>query len=200
MVIRSERILDTAAEVLLRRPDATLRTIADAAGISRTTLHNRYPTRDALLDALAVDTLERMRGGMAAIDWSPARDPADVLGDLWAVLRPLAARAAFLRMGPTHAAPEVTAGWEAAFTPWGILVAQLQATGRVRDDLPLRWLIGCLVGLLFAAFDEVDAGELGAAQAGRLVTTSWLAIAAPRPSTAARAAIGADLGSATLRG
>ena len=179
MVIRTERILDTAAAVLLRRPDATLRTIADAAGISRSTLHNRYPTREDLLEALAVDTLGRMRSGMSAIDWSPARDPADVLSDLWTVLQPLAARAAFLRMGPTHEAPEVTAGWEAAFTPWGIYVATLQAAGRVRGDLPLRWLIACLLGLIFAAFDEVDAGELGVAQAGRLVTASWLAIAAP---------------------
>lgn len=116
---------------------------------------------------------------MAAIDWSLAREPADVLADLWAVLQPLSTRAAFLRSAPAHEAPEVSAGWEAAFTPWGIYVAQLQATGRVRDDLPLRWLIGCIVGLMFAAFDEVDAGELGAAQAGRLVATSWLAIAVP---------------------
>lgn len=179
MVIRSEWILDTAADVLLRRPDATMSTIAAAAGISRTTLHNRYPTREDLLEALAVDTLARMRSGMAAIDWSLAREPADVLADLWAVLQPLATRAAFLRSAPAHEAPEVSAGWEAAFTPWGIYVAQLQATGRVRDDLPLRWLIGCIVGLMFAAFDEVDTGELGAAQAGRLVATSWLAIAAP---------------------
>jgi AcrR family transcriptional regulator len=179
MVIRTERILDTAADVLLRRPDATMSSIAAAAGISRTTLHNRYPTREELLGALAVDTLARMREGMTAIDWSHSRAPDAVLADLWAVLQPLSTRAAFVNSGPAHKSPEITAGWEAAFTPWGIYVAQLQATGRVRDDLPLRWLIGCIVGLMFAAFDEVDAGELGAAQAGRLVATSWLAIAVP---------------------
>ena len=180
MVVRSEWILDAAARVLLRRPDATLGAIAAAAGISRTTLHNRYPSREVLLDALAVDTLDRMRDGMAAIDWSSSREPGDVLSDLWTVLQPLAARAAFLRMGPTHESPEVTAGWEAAFAPWGTYVAQLRAKERVRADLPLRWLIGSLISLLFAAFDEVDAGELGVAQAGRLVTASWVAIAAPR--------------------
>jgi hypothetical protein len=57
--------------------------------------------------------------------------------------------------------------------------------GRVRDDLPLRWLIGSLGGLLFAAFDEVDEEELGATQAGRLVAASWVALAgAQGPSTA----------------
>jgi len=131
MVIRTERILDTAADVLLRRPDATMSSIAAAAGISRTTLHNRYPTREELLGALAVDTLARMRTGMTAIDWSHGREPVDVLADLWAVLQPLSTRAAFLGSGPAHTSPEITAGWEEAFTPWGIYVATLQATGPV---------------------------------------------------------------------
>jgi AcrR family transcriptional regulator len=184
MVIRTEDLLDTAAEVLVRRPDATLRTIAGAAGVSRTTIFNRFPTRDALLEALAVDTLERMRAGMAALDWSPERDPTDVVEDLWRMVQPLSDRAAFLRTGPTHESPDVTTGWTTAFTPWGVYVATLHAMGRVRDDLPLRWLIGSLVGLLFAAFDEVDEEELGATQAGRLVAASWVALAgAQGPST-----------------
>ena len=180
MVIRTEDLLDTAARVLVRRPDATLRTIAEAAGISRTTIFNRFPTRAALLEALAVDTLERMRDGMAQLDWSPERASRDVVTDLWRVLHPLSDRAAFLRMGPTHESPDVTAGWAEAFTPWGAYVATLQATGRVRDDLPVRWLAGALVGLLFAAFDEVDAGELGATQAGRVLAASWVALAGAR--------------------
>ena len=180
MVIRTEDLLDTAAGVLVRRPDATLRTIAEAAGVSRTTIFNRFPTRDALLEALAVDTLERMRDGMARLDWSSERRPTEVVEDLWRVVHPLSDRAAFLRMGPMHESPDVTAGWGEAFTPWGVYVATLQATGRVRDDLPVRWLAGSLIGLLFAAFDEVDAGEQGAVQAGRLVAASWTAMAAPR--------------------
>ena len=181
MVIRTRDLLDTAAGVLVRRPDATLQAIAQAAGVSRTTIFNRFATRDALLGALAVDTLERMRDGMAALDWSPDRAPTDVVEDLWRVVHPLSDRAAFLRTGPLHESPEVTAGWAEAFTPWGVHVATLQAMGRVRDDMPVRWLAGALVGLLFAAFDEVDAGEQGAAQAGRLVAASWAAMAEVTP-------------------
>ncbi len=181
MVIRTEDLLDTAAGVLVRRPDATLQAIAQAAGVSRTTIFNRFPTRDALLEALALDTLERMRDGMAALDWSPERPLAEVVEDLWRVVRPLSDRAAFLRTGPLHESPEVTAGWAEAFTPWGVHVATLQAMGRVRDDMPVRWLAGSLIGLLFAAFDEVDAGEQGAAQAGRLVAASWVAMAGVTP-------------------
>lgn len=67
MVIKNDRILDAAAEVLAKRPDATLQTIAIAAGISRTTIFNRYPTREALLEALAIDALQRVGQVMKCI-------------------------------------------------------------------------------------------------------------------------------------
>jgi AcrR family transcriptional regulator len=47
-----ERILDAAERILERSPSATLTDIAAAAGVARSTLHRRFPNRDALLAAL----------------------------------------------------------------------------------------------------------------------------------------------------
>ena len=47
-----ERILDAAERMLERSPSATLADIAAAAGVARSTLHRRFPNRDALLAAL----------------------------------------------------------------------------------------------------------------------------------------------------
>jgi serine phosphatase RsbU (regulator of sigma subunit) len=47
-----QRILDAAQRMLDRSPDATLADIAAAAGVSRSTLHRRFPNRDRLLAAL----------------------------------------------------------------------------------------------------------------------------------------------------
>ena len=66
-MIKNEHILGTAAEVLARRPDATLQSIAKAAGISRTTIFNKFATRDALIEALAVDALRRLGEVMARV-------------------------------------------------------------------------------------------------------------------------------------
>jgi len=52
-------ILDAANEVLSANPGATLQQIADAAGVARTTVHRRFASREALLDALAQDMLEQ---------------------------------------------------------------------------------------------------------------------------------------------
>jgi len=47
-----ERILDAAERMLERTPSATLADIAAAAGVSRSTLHRRFASRDELVDAL----------------------------------------------------------------------------------------------------------------------------------------------------
>ncbi len=47
-----ERILDAAERMLERSPSASLTEIAKAAGVSRSTLHRRFTSRDALLAAL----------------------------------------------------------------------------------------------------------------------------------------------------
>lgn len=46
-------ILDAAARVLGRRPDAALAEISDEAGVGRATLYRHFPTREALLRGVA---------------------------------------------------------------------------------------------------------------------------------------------------
>lgn len=56
-MIKIDRILNAAAEVLVMRPDATWQTVANAAGMSRTTFFYRYPTREYLIQALGMGNL-----------------------------------------------------------------------------------------------------------------------------------------------
>ena len=55
----SAAILETAAH-LLTEHDASMTEIAAAAGVGRATLYRYYPTRDALLAALAVQALDEI--------------------------------------------------------------------------------------------------------------------------------------------
>nr|QEO73574.1 TetR family transcriptional regulator [uncultured bacterium] len=53
------RILEAAEDVLAEDPNAPLERIADVAGVARATVHRRFSSRTALLDALAARLNER---------------------------------------------------------------------------------------------------------------------------------------------
>ncbi|WP_075299722.1 MULTISPECIES: TetR/AcrR family transcriptional regulator [unclassified Pseudonocardia] len=58
------RILAAAEEVLSVDPNATLERIADVAGLARATVHRRFSSRRALLEALSGRLNERYRQGL----------------------------------------------------------------------------------------------------------------------------------------
>lgn len=59
------RILEAAEAVLAVDPSASLERIADAAGLARATVHRRFASRTALLDALAEQLSQRYLLGLA---------------------------------------------------------------------------------------------------------------------------------------
>jgi AcrR family transcriptional regulator len=67
------RILEAAEAVLADDPNASLERVADAAGLARATVHRRFASRGALVDALTVQLNERYRQGLrqARVDTAP---------------------------------------------------------------------------------------------------------------------------------
>lgn len=59
------RILEAAEAVLAVDANASLERIADAAGLARATVHRRFSSRTALLDALAEQLSERYVAGLS---------------------------------------------------------------------------------------------------------------------------------------
>jgi TetR/AcrR family transcriptional repressor of mexCD-oprJ operon len=87
-------ILEAAARVLGRRPDASMADIADEAGVGRATLYRHFPTRDSLLQGAEEAGIAELTEGIEAAN----------LGDL-AVERAIARLiSVFMRTGAKYAA------------------------------------------------------------------------------------------------
>jgi AcrR family transcriptional regulator len=59
-------ILEAAARVLGRRPDAAMADIADEAGVGRATLYRHFPTRDSLLQGAEEAGIAELTEGIEA--------------------------------------------------------------------------------------------------------------------------------------
>jgi AcrR family transcriptional regulator len=59
-------ILEAAERVLSVQPAASLEQIAEAAGVARTTIHRRFASRQALVDALALAAAAQLREAVEA--------------------------------------------------------------------------------------------------------------------------------------
>jgi TetR/AcrR family transcriptional repressor of mexCD-oprJ operon len=87
-------ILEAAARVLGRRPDAAMADIADEAGVGRATLYRHFPTRDSLLQGAKEAGIAELTEGIEAAN----------LGDL-SVERAIARlTSVFMRTGAKYAA------------------------------------------------------------------------------------------------
>ena len=145
-------LLDASFAVLLHNPHASLSEIASQAGVGRATLYRHYPTRERLIQALALESLS-----MIADALSPIRSNGDVgmkaIQAMIQALLPLAQRYHFLQMIWTVAEldSEVWQHYETQMAWIAEWVSQGQASGEINPDLQVSWVVSVLDSMLYSA-------------------------------------------------
>jgi TetR/AcrR family transcriptional repressor of mexCD-oprJ operon len=168
-------ILETAASVLAERGDAHMNDIAAAAGVGRATLYRHFPTREALLEALMAEALERFiaRVADAGLDRVPVPEAIERLlraafsvGDCYVVLASgrLRLLAPHLDEQSKHRASE----------PIKALMRRGIDDGTLRDDLRPEELVLLFGGLLVAAQDAGLSRTVGVEQAADIIASMFL--------------------------
>lgn len=164
----SVHLLQTATSVLLKDPAASLGDVARAAGVGRTTLHKRFPTRTALIRAIANDALDLVESVLSHVDF----DADDAIEDLVTRLVALGPRVEFLMRFPgLERDVEVHARILVLDQPVLDLITRLQGT-RLRRDLPAWWILHTLYSGLYNAWEAIVAGRLAPLDAPRFVLTT----------------------------
>ena len=164
----SVHLLQTATSVLLKDPTAALGDVARAAGVGRTTLHKRYPTRAALVRAIANDALDLVESVSCQVDFGAD----DAIEGLITRLVALGPRVEFLLRFPgLERDEEIAVRILAMDRPVLDLIARLQGS-RLRSDLPAWWILQTLYAGLFNAWEAIGNGRLAPLDAPRFVLTT----------------------------
>ncbi len=167
-------VLEAATRLLLVNPDLSLGELASRIGIGRTTLHRMYPTRPALLAALAHDALDQLSIVYAAADLD-GEDPLVAVGRLVEGAVPLGPRLMFLvRARELDDDADLDRRLTALDEPLVRSVVRAQVAGMLEDDVAPEWVVECLYGLVWVAWEQVEKGRLAPRDAAPLVMRTWL--------------------------
>jgi AcrR family transcriptional regulator len=188
----SDRILQAATRALAEDPATSMLLVARAASIGRATLYRHFPSREALIRAIRLKALRECRAALADadLDEGPAAQAIErAIEALLAVVDRY--RVLVHEPPPDRSDPVQRALVEEVEAPLLALIERGVDGGEVAPDLPPRFVLDGLVGLLTAARRAIVDGQLAPERAGAAVSLALLhgigrapaaAAAPPRPA------------------
>lgn len=182
----SEAILDAALGCFSEQPDASMTSIAQAAGVSRVTLYTHFPSREDLLARV----LDRAVAGAAVVLDAEALDDGPAVEALSRLVRSswhvLARYRNLMTAANAALSPRQVRGYhKAVLQRVERLIARGRDDGSFRTDLPRSWLVTVFYSLIHAAADEVGAGGLKQRDAADVLEATLLG-ALTSPATIGR--------------
>lgn len=156
-------ILEAAERVLAQDAGASMEQIAEAAGLTRITVHRRFANRQALLEALAVSAKQQI---IDAIE-EARPDSAPALVALYRVTANVLRVKNTWRFTLSHATahtPATVALWAEIDAHTVKLLTRVQGEGLLAPDADLEWTRQVYYALLSEALDRPGADQDPAAQ------------------------------------
>ncbi|CAQ02244.1 TetR/AcrR family transcriptional regulator [Clavibacter sepedonicus] len=170
-----QALIDAAVVALDRDPDASLETIAAAAGLSRRAVYGHFATRDDLVREVLQRGARRVVESLEGITHPDSRIHLALIGArLWAEVEQVRVMARVAVRGPL--AREVATELAPLRAELLRVVERGIAAGELRSDIPAPTLARLVEGGALAVLDEATRSDIGRAEGHSLVLLTSLAI------------------------
>ena len=170
---RNERaIVEAAAEVIWREPNATIGEIATASGLGRATIYRHFASRDDLLRAIARFGFEQTSAALREARPDDGTAVEALLRMIDATVRPGNVCMLLLRDLPEPVASDAEKAEMLA--PVVQALARGVASGELRADLDIPWTVRAIGALYEVAMQALADGSATQEQAARLMAATVL--------------------------
>lgn len=187
MAVGREQIVTSAIQHLNETPTASMAQVAEAAGVSRATLHRHFASREDLLAAMGTRALDAWESVQRAVHLEEATAAADA-GVVEQALRELLA--GLVEVAHEHGFaltdyalvehPDLLARSDALEEREIALIGLAQRLGVLRADLPPRWISNTVYGVLVTVRESLRRGDIARRDAARLAVETFMYGTAPR--------------------
>ncbi len=167
------QLLDAAAAVLAARPGASMAEIAEQARVGRATLYRYFASRDALIRALALESMAEIDRVTAPIgeQSTSARHALQLIFD---AIVPIGERYHFLMSQPYDEASEVEREYDRQAAELGELIEMAKDEGSIAREVPTAWVAALFDALIYTAWFTVHEGSIASRDAAALAFRSLL--------------------------
>jgi AcrR family transcriptional regulator len=168
---RARALLDHAVRVLVAYPGASLAEVAEAAGISRTTLHKHFATREDLVHAVGLRAVSRWEQAVDEV----ADGPDGGLRDLMAAAIDCGPQLQFIWRSPALDSDDELMRRRSAVEKRSLAVLlRARELGVIGAGVPDWWLLESFYALSYTAFGMVHSGHLAPLDAPGLALNTLL--------------------------
>jgi len=175
-------ILEAAELVLAADPGASMEQIAEAAGVARTTVHRRFASRQALIEALAESAVRQLTQAIedARPDTTP---PLIALHRVTANVLRIKGAWSYALGQPTDQGGGAAAGWEQLGARCTELLGRAKAEGLLDPAADLEWVRRVYYALIGEALHDDERPDPDPDALATLVVDTLLYGAGRRPGT-----------------
>ncbi|MEV5328138.1 helix-turn-helix domain-containing protein [Nonomuraea sp. NPDC052634] len=186
MAVRRDQIMKAAIHHLNENPLASMAQLAEAAGVSRATLHRHFSSREELMLALAHrahDRRERLQEQCGLAAATASQNPKALAEALDALIVGMIEIADEYGFGLTDYTlmiePELRRRAEELEARELEFYAAAQRAGALRADLPVRWVSNTVYGLMATVRESLRHGDVARRDLPRLLRATFLEGAGP---------------------
>lgn len=161
-----QALIDAGIQLLLNNPMASLKQVAEQAGVGRATLYRHFETREQLIQEIARESLEQTELLMAPVH-AQQLSAAETIKQMFHALMPMADRFHFLLSLWAIASEdeEIQGIYQQQLQRLYQMVEQLRQDGGINQQLSNDWVLVTIDSLIYAGWWLISEGKMTADEA-----------------------------------